>query len=146
MVCGVTCGKNGLSYTLLLVDGSLLEEELEVPQSMVANRPEALVWLEDEAQRLFEANDVSEVRIRVAQSGGKFGASRERYESETCVQIAAHRAGATVRTLNKEQVRAAYGIDKGRGAYEKLLDRDDVRERSNDVRRHQYLMVKAPTA
>jgi len=142
----VTCGKNGFSYTVLLADGSVVEDELEAPQSMVANRPEVLVWLEDEAQRLFRANEVVEVRIRAAQSGGKFGASRERYESEACVQIAAHRAAATVRTFNKEQVRAAYGIDKGRGAYEALLERDDVKERSNEVRRHQYLMVKAPTS
>ncbi len=142
----MTCGKNGFSYTLLLGDGSVVEEELEAPRSMVTNRPEVLVWLEDEAQRLFQSNDVLEVRIKAAQSGGKFGASRERYESETCVQIAAHRAGAAVRTLNKEQVRAAYGVEKGRGAYETLLERDDVRERSNEVRRHQYLMVKAPTS
>ena len=145
VLCGVTCGKNGFSYTLLLADGFLVDDELEAPQSMVTNRPEALAWLEDEARRLFRANDVSEVRIRAAQSG-RFGASRERYESETCVQIAAHRAGATVRTLNKETVRAAYGIDKGKGAYEMLLEHADVRERSNELRRHQYLMVKAPTA
>jgi hypothetical protein len=142
MVCGLTCGKNGFTYTLLTTK-SAFDSELEAPLSMAGNRPEALAWLADEAQRLFETNQVSDVRIQAAQSG-KYGASRERIETEACVQIAAHRIGAEVRTLNKEQVRAAYGVARGKGAYESLLGRDDVKERSNAARRHQYLLVKAP--
>jgi hypothetical protein len=145
IVCGVVCAKDSFSYSVLLDDGSVEDHEVEAPSSMTSDRPETLVWLADEAQRLFEAHAVSEVRIWAAQAGGRSSPSRERYESEACVQIAAHRAGATVQMLSKEKVRAAYGVARGKGAFDTLLKRDDVQARRNETRRQQYLMVKAPT-
>jgi hypothetical protein len=101
--------------------------------------------LVSEAQRFFENNDVTDVRLGAAQTGGKFGASSERFEVEACIKIAAHRAGAAVWCLSKEKVRVAYGLPKGEGAFEALLERPDVRNRSNKDRRFQYLMAKAPS-
>jgi hypothetical protein len=45
--------------------------------------------------------------------------------------------------LNREQVRAALGVPKAKGAYESLLQRPEVKGRSNAVRRDQYLLALA---
>ena len=59
------------------------------------------------------------------------------------MQIGLHEAGAALERLNREQVRAAMGEPKAKGAYEKLLNRAEVKARSNAVRRDQYLLALA---
>lgn len=116
-----------------------------MPPGLQGDRPHALSWLLEEAERLLQTHDVGDVRVWSAPSRGRYAASSERAEVEACIKIAAHRVQAVVRCMDKEKVRAAYGLSKATGAYDTLLARPDVHERGNERRRNQYLMAKAPT-
>lgn len=137
---GVVCNKDGFGVTVV-TSTQVDDHDISIPGSL-AIRGEALAWLLDEAQRIIGRSGASEVRIQKA-GAGKFGASAERHEVEACVKIAAFKSGARVVELTKEQVRSALGVPKGVGAYEKLLSRADVQQRSNLNRRHQYLLALA---
>ncbi|MBT3774894.1 MAG: hypothetical protein HOB12_06215 [Gemmatimonadales bacterium] len=139
---GILCQKASFGCTIIDEDGVAADHDIAVPSNM-NDRGEALAWLAQEAQRIVELNGVETVGLQKA-GGGKFGgASAERYEVEAAVQIGLHEAGAALERLNREQVRAAMGEPKAKGAYEKLLNRAEVKARSNAVRRDQYLLALA---
>lgn len=140
---GIVCHKDGFGCTVV-VDGAATDHDIAAPASM-ADRGERLAWILDEAQRLLSGAGVEAARVQRA-GGGKFGASAERHEVEAAVQIAAFRAGLECNTLSREQVRSTLGIAKGPGAYKTLLQREDVKARSNEVRRDQYLLALAAQA
>ena len=77
---------------------------------------------------------------------GGCGAAPERHEVEACVKVGAHLAQVDLLDLNREQVRAALGVPKAKGAYESLLKRPDVTARRNGSRRDQYLLALTVTA
>lgn len=54
------------------------------------------------------------------------------------MQVAAHRVSVACAIRTTEQVRAAH-VSKGKGAYKKLLEREDVTARGNKSRRESYL-------
>jgi len=142
-VCGVTCDKTSFSCTVV-ADGQVKDHDIVVPPGLQGDRPQALSWLLEEAERFFQIHRILDVRVWSAPSRGRFAASSERAEVEACIKIAAHHGRAVVRCMDKEKVRAAYGLPKATGAYDTLLARPDVHERGNDKRRNQYLMAKAP--
>jgi hypothetical protein len=136
---GVICHKVGFGCTVVDAAGDAVDHDLEVPAS-IKKRGEALAWIADEAKRLVEMNGIEVVALQKS-GAGKFGASPERHEVEGAVQIGFHQAGAECRRLNREQVRAAMGVEKAKGAYEGLLRRADVKARSNATRRDQFLLA-----
>ncbi|MDP9403246.1 MAG: hypothetical protein M3P85_07910 [Actinomycetota bacterium] len=71
--------------------------------------------------------------------GGQFASSPERHEVEGVVQLAAHRAGVACEMKTTEQLRAAAGAPKGKGAYDELLARGDVAARPSKDKRERYL-------
>jgi hypothetical protein len=82
--------------------------------------------------------------VRIAKAGaGKYAAAAERNEVEAAVQIAAFRANSNCEMLTTEGVRSALGVQKAPGAYKGLLSRPEVKARSNEQRRHQYLLAEA---
>ena len=141
---GIVCTKKGFGCTIVR-DAAVEEHEIEVPGNL-ESRGEQLSWLADEAERLITTSGCTLVALQKASGGGKFGASPERSEVEAAVQIGLYRAGVEAKRLTKEGVRSALGIPKAPKAYESLLTRDDVRLRSNDAKRHQYLLALAAAA
>ena len=138
---GIICAKKGFGCTI--VNGDQAEDhDIEVPAN-IADRGAQLSWVAEEAERLVRNNGCVDVRIQRAAGGGRFAASAERNEIEAAVQIGASRAGVEPTRLTREGVRAAMGIARGKGAYEALLKREDVRARSNAARRDQYLLAIA---
>ena len=138
---GIVCSKDGFGCTVLDASGVATDHEIVVPKS-VHGRGAALAWVAEESSRLAELNGLERVALQKP-GGGKFGASGERYEIEAAVQIGLHKADVSCERLNREQVRAAFGVTKAKGAYERLLARDDVSVRSNATRRDQYLLAMA---
>jgi hypothetical protein len=139
---GIVCSKDGFGCTVLDDAGGATDHEIQVPGNLQDDRGAALAWLAEEASRLAQLNNLDRVALQKP-GGGKFGASGERFEVEAAVQIGLHGPGVQCVRLNREQVRAALGVPKAKGAYETLLARDDVRARSNAVRRDQYLLAMA---
>jgi hypothetical protein len=138
---GVVCHKDGFGCTVTLDDGTATDHDIEVPSS-IGDRGEALAWIASEATRLAALCGLDSVAVQKA-GGGKFGASAERHEVEAAVQIGIHKADVSCIRMNREQVRAAMGVPKAKGAYEKLLALPDVSDRSNASRRDQYLLALA---
>jgi len=139
-VAGVVCGKTGFGFTV--VDAGSAEDHDIVAPGNLDSRGAILNWLAEEANRLVVSTEVSLVLVQ-RPGGGKFNPSPERTEVESAIQIGLHRAGATCDRMNREQVRAALGIPKAKGAYESLLRRSDVAARSNAQRRDQFLLALA---
>jgi hypothetical protein len=140
---GIVCGKKGFGCTI--VDGDSVDDhEIEVPANRLS-RGEQLCWLADEVERLLKARQCESVAVQRAAGGGSFGASPERNEVEAAIQMGLHKAGLASKRMTKEAVRAAMGVPKAPKAYDTLLKRDDVRARSNEARRHQYLLALAVT-
>jgi hypothetical protein len=134
------CGKSGFGCTI--VDGSTIEDhDIDVPAN-ISDRGAQLTWLAEEAQRLVEAAGCDAVCVQLPGSG-RYNASAERHEVEGAVQIGVHKAGVATQRLTTEGVRSELGVPRGAGAYKKLLTRPDVKARSNDGRRHQYLLALA---
>lgn len=138
---GVICGKNSLGYTLLEGDAAepVEEEELIVPSSRTA-RGDQLAWLLDEMEQVLRRLQPDVVWMKVAGTG-KFKASRDRYEVEGVVQIAAHRLGLDCQTGGSEQLRVAAGLGKGAGAYNALLEESDVAARGKKHDRNERYLV-----
>lgn len=142
-ICGIVCDKTGFGMTI--VDGNdVKDHRVRVPTGLQTDRPAALAWLLDEAERALSNFAITDVRVWAAPTKGRFAASAPRIEAETCVKIAAARKGAIVAFLNKEQLRAAFGVTKGPGAYDSLLQRPDVAARKSKQCQEQYLLATAP--
>ena len=109
---GVICGKASIGYTLLEGDAvePVEEEELIVPGSRTA-RGDQLAWLRDEIEQAIRRLQPDVVWMKIA-GAGKFKASRERYEVEGVVQIAAHHLGLDCQAKGSEQLRVAARVDK----------------------------------
>jgi hypothetical protein len=135
---GLICTKTGFSYTSVdNVAGTIDDGEIGVPPTKI-DRGAQLDWLLAEASRLLETLDVSAVAVKHS-SGGAFAADPARYEVEGVVQVAAFRAGVACALLNTEQARAKMGVKKATGAYADLLNRSDIKVRSNKVKRECYV-------
>lgn len=140
---GIVCSSDGFGCTIVTLD-DIEDHDIAIPAS-IRHRGEGLWWLTQEAERLFRSLGVGVVRLQKAGSG-KFGAAPERHEVEACVKVGAHLAQADLLDLNREQVRAALGVPKAKGAYEGLLRRPDVMARRNASRRDQYLLALTASA
>lgn len=144
-VCGVLFSSGGFGVTVVPDSGEVQDHFLVAPDSMLDNRPEALAWLVEEATRLFNNNDVTEVRLWAAAKPGRVSAGLDRYEVETCVQIGAFHAGVPVRLVDRRKLEAAFKSASGEKAtLEELLGAPDVAGRPNKEKRQQYLAAKAP--
>jgi len=140
---GVICGKASIGYTLLERDDvePVEEEELIVPGSRTA-RGDQLAWLLDEIEQTIRRLQPDVVWMKTA-GAGKFKASRERYEVEGVVQIAAHHLGLDCQAKGSEQLRVAAHVDKAAGAYNALLDEPDVAARGKKHdRSERYLLAR----
>lgn len=141
---GIISGKKGFGCTI--VDGKVIDDhDIEAPANL-ASRGQQLCWIADEVERLTSQNGCSSVALQKAAGGGAFGASAERIEVEAAVQIGVHRAGLHAKRMTRESVRAALGVPKAPKAYETLLQRADVKLRTNASRRDQYLLALAADA
>ena len=138
---GIVCGKNGFGCTI--ISGGVPEDhDIEVPANLLS-RGEQLCWLSEEARRVVSSGACDVAGVQKAAGGGMFGASPERNEVEAAVQMGLHQAGVVARRLTTESVRAALGVPKAPKAYNTLMRRADVAARSNEQRRHQYLLALA---
>ena len=134
---GIICDKAAIRYTI--VDDATAPEdaELAVPASRT-DRGDQLNWLLQEFEDLLRR--AAPVAGFVKKSGGgQFASSPERHEVEAVVQLAAHRASMACEMKTTEQIRAAAGAPKGKGAYDELLARDDVAARPSKDKRERYL-------
>lgn len=138
---GIVCGKKGFGCTIIR-DGAPEDHDIEVPANLLS-RGEQLCWLAEEVRRVVSSVACDFAGVQKAAGGGAFGASSERNEVEAAVQMGLHQAGVVARRLTKESVRAALGVPKGPKAYDTLMKRADVAARSNEQRRHQYLLALA---
>jgi len=138
VVLGVVCAKDGFGWTRVDDSGSAEDHSIKVPGA-ITDRARQLRWLHDEAVRIFEQEKLTAICIQAAGTG-RFSASVERIEIGAVVQAAAGHADTAVRMLNREQVRSTLGVPRGKGAYEELLQRQDVQARSNPTKRDQYLL------
>ena len=144
-ICGVVCDKSGFGLTV--VDGTTVtDHQVRIPPGLQADRPAALAWLLDEAERAISNSAVTSIRAWAAPTKGRFAASADRIEAETCLKIAAAKQGVDIAFLNKEQIRVAFGISKGPGAYDTLLARPDVAARRTKQLQQQFLLATAPAA
>ena len=134
----MVCTKDGFGWTRVDRVGGVADYAVNVPGS-ITDRAQQLRWLHDEAVRILEREKVTALCVQ-APGAGRFSASPERIEVGAVVQAAAGRTDTTVRMLNRDQVRSALGVPRGKGAYEGLLQRADVAARSNPTRRDQYLL------
>jgi hypothetical protein len=138
---GLICGKDGFGYTTVDDTGGIEDGSIEVPKNKPV-RGEQLEWFLDEAARLFERLGSPSMAVKHS-PGGAYAAAPERYEVEAVVQIAAHRTGSTCRLLTTEGARSAMGVKQASGAYKALLARPDIKARSNNAKREQYLYALA---
>ena len=118
--------------------GASIEEETEisVPTSHT-DRGAQLTWLLEESEKLLRRLRPDVVHMKKSASGQR-QSSREQHEVEAVLQVAAHRVGVACAIRTTEQVRAAH-VPKAKGAYNELLERRDVKTRSNKNRRERYL-------
>lgn len=138
MAMGVICEKSVIQYTFVSdSDADVKESEIAVPASRT-DRGEQLAWLLDEAEGLLRRVPTDIVFVRKAGTG-QFASAPERHEVEAVVQIAAHWLGVRCELKTTDQLRAAAGVPKKKGAYEELLKRRDVASRSNKDKRERYL-------
>jgi len=140
VTAGISCQKSGFGCTII-DGGTATDHQLDAPSNLT-DRGEVLDWILTEAERFLVGQGSPPVRIAKA-GAGKFAAAAERNEVEAAVQIAAFRARSECGMLTTEGVRAALGAPKATGAYKVLLARPEVKARSNEQRRHQYLLAKA---
>jgi hypothetical protein len=139
---GVVCKKDGFGYTHV-VDGVATDYDISVP-SNIRQRGAQLSWILEEAERLITNHKPERLCVQRAAGGGKASTSPERLEVEGLLQVAAHRKTCAYSMLTRDQVRAAFGVARSPGAYDILLQRDDVAQRSNAQRRDQYLLALVP--
>ena len=112
------------------------ESEISVPTSQT-DRGAQLTWLLEESEKLLRRLHPDIVHMKKSASGQR-QSSREQHEVEAVLQVAAHRVGVACAIRTTEQVRAAH-VPKAKGAYNELLERRDVKTRSNKSRRERYL-------
>lgn len=134
---GVICDKTAIRYTV--ADDGLAPEDanLAVP-ALRTRRGDQLNWLLEEFEDLLRRTQPVAMFVKKA-GGGQFASSPERHEVEGVVQLAAHRAGVCCELKTTEQIRAAAGAPKGKGAYIALLARDDVAARPSKDKGERYL-------
>src|SRR4051812_30578241 len=135
---GVICDKTAIRYTLVGDDGAPPEEsELSVPASK-SHRGDQLSWLLEETEDLLRRSTANAAFVKKAGSG-QFASSPERHEVEAVLQIAAHRCRVRCELKSTDQLRAAAGAQKEKGADQELLARPDVAARSSKDKRERYL-------
>ena len=134
---GVICDKASIRYTVADDDAAPQDAEVAVPASRT-ERGDQLNWLLEELEDLLRRTAPVAVFVKKA-GGGQFASSPERHEVEGVVQLAAHRAGVACEMKTTEQIRAAAGAPKAKGAYDELLARDDVAARPSKDKRERYL-------
>jgi len=136
---GVICDKKSIQYTSVAEPGPTVEVESDVAvPASVTNRAEQLAWLLDEAREIVRRWKPDLIYVKRSLGGGMSQVSHERYEVEAVVQVAAHREGVPIEMKLTEQVRGSH-VPKAKGAYDALLKRSDVAERSNVGKRERYL-------
>jgi hypothetical protein len=96
-----------------------------------------LNWLLEVSEKLLRRLRPDVVHVKKS-AGGQRQSSREQHEVEAVLQVAAHRVGVACAIRTTEQVRAAH-VPKAKGAYNELLERRDIKTRSNKSRRERYL-------
>lgn len=134
---GAICDKAAVRYTVVADDEAPIDVDLAVPASQV-RRGEQLNWLLEELEDLLRKVAPAAVWVKKA-GGGQFASAPERHEVEAIVQLAAHRTGVACELKSTDQLRAAAGVAKGKGAYDSLLARDDVGARPSKDKRERYL-------
>ncbi len=142
-VLGIAANKNGFGYAKLEPSNKDISFMAKSCPANLSKRPQQLKWIYDEARALFEADNCCQVALQ--KPNGGIGLSRERVEVEGVIKAAASGL-VEVHPFTKDQVRAALGITKRRGAYEALLKREDVAAHSNKARREQYVLALAGAA
>lgn len=134
---GAICDKTAVRYTVVGGNASPIDAEIAAPASKTS-RGEVLNWLLEELEELLRKTSPVAVWVKKA-GGGQFASSPERHEVEAVVQLAAHRTGVACQLKNTEQLRAAAGMAKGKGAYNLLLAREDVAARPSKDKRERYV-------
>lgn len=136
---GVICEKKSIQYSCVADPGPTVEVESDatVPAS-IANRAEQLAWLLDEAREIIRRRQPDVIYVKRSLGGGLSQVSHDRYEVEAVVQVAAHHEGVRIEMKLTEQIRGSH-VRQAKGAYEALLRRADVAERSNASKRERYL-------
>jgi hypothetical protein len=118
--------------------GATVEDETEISvPTLRTDRGAELSWLLEEAEELLRRLRPDVLYVKKS-AGGQRQSSREQHEVEAVLQVAAHRVSVACAIRTTEQVRAAHA-PKGKGAYKKLLEREDVKARGNKSRRERYL-------
>ena len=135
---GIICQRAGIQYTCVSSPKAKIEEETEisVPTSQT-DRGAQLNWLLEVSEKLLRRLRPDVVHVKKS-AGGQRQSSREQHEVEAVLQVAAHRVGVACAIRTTEQVRAAH-VPKAKGAYNELLERRDIKTRSNKSRRERYL-------
>lgn len=144
VVAGLVCSPTGFTVTVVSGDPDVPTVDEETPYQVPAsytNRGDELGWLYDAAADLFGRLQADLLVIR--QDERQRGCNVGRHETEGVVQLAAHQKGTPSRTMRKEQVRVAFGVPKGSGAYDTLLARSDAAARSNAELRNLFLYASA---
>lgn len=135
---GVICDKTSIRYTVVDDnDDQIVDAELIAAPSS-SDRGEQLDYLLKDLEDLLRRTDPVVVYAKRG-GGGQYGSSPERSEVEAVVQVAAHRAAVPCQMLTSEQIRAAAGATRGKGAYQALLEREDVASRPSKDKRERYL-------
>lgn len=135
-----------MGFTVTVVSGdadapTVVEEAPHQVPASYPNRGDQLGWLHDAATDLFGRLHADLLVIR--QDERPRGCNVERHETEGVVRLAAHQKGTPSRTMTKEQVRVQFGVNKGAGAYDMLLERPDAAARSNAELRNLFLYASA---
>ena len=139
---GVICERAGIHYTCMTTPGPTVEDETEIsaPTSST-DRGAELSWLLEATEALLRRLRPDVLYVKKS-PGGQRQSSREQHEVEAVVQVAAHRVSVACAIRTTEQVRAVHA-PKAKGAYKKLLEREDVKARGNKSRREGYLYATA---
>lgn len=135
---GIICDKASIRYTVVDdEDERIIDAELIAPPSSTS-RGEQLDYLLKDLEDLLRRTDPIVVFAKKG-GGGQYSAAPERSQVEAVVQVAAHRAAVPCEMLTSEQLRAAAGVARGKGAYQALLEREDVASRPSKDKRERYL-------
>lgn len=135
-VAAAWCGPRVLR--LCVVEGAandpqvLEETEHEVPAAR-RDRGEQLRWVRDTAADAL--GRLSPERLWLRRAEGQRALDPERHEVEGVLQLVCAELGIVTEMRTKDQVRKAFGIARGPGAFDGVLALDAVRARSNADRR-----------
>lgn len=114
-------------------DPQVLEEaEHEVPAAL-RDRGSQLQWVRDTASDALSR--VNPERLCLRRAEGQRALDPERHEVEGVLQLVCAELGIVTEMRTKDQVRKAFGVPRGPGAFEGVLALDAVVARSNADRR-----------